>query len=483
MPPEMLCETRLIISRRQVDMLRDRFTFDPMFMYILRLTGITIAPELVEMDRILEDDELFQRVKHDLSQRHPKTLITGRNSTPVEVTMRMLAVKHLYDWSYALTVQFVGDSLALRWFCRIYLNPVCDDKTLLRWANLIQPGTLQLFNQRLDAIACELKLARGRKLRTDGMVVETHIHYPTDSSLLADGVRVLSRLLKGAKTVLQATAQLTADTFRDRNRSARNAARRIYDASRRRGEAAQASVQEAYRHLVRITQASVAQAKRVLGAVESHKDQQAQKLKAKLEQFIPRVEQVIAQTERRVFEGEKVPASEKIVSIFEPHTDIICRGKANKPVEFGHKVWLDEVEGGIVSDYRILEGNPPDSEQWQPSLDHHVELFGRPPYQASADRGVYSAPNEAYAQQMGVKRVILPQPGHKSEARRQHERQRWFKRGRRFHAGIEGRISVLMRKHGLDRCLYHGEEGFGRWVGWGIIAGNLAVMGAALAAR
>ena len=464
-------------------MLRDKFPADPLFVVILDLTGITIDPELVEIDHILEDDELFQRLKHDLSQRRPKTLVTGRNSTPVEVTERMLALKHLYDWSYADTVRFVSDSLVLRWFCRIYLNSVCNDKTLLRWANLIQPDTLRLFNQRLSNIGCELKLTRGRKLRTDGTVVETNIHHPTDSSLLADGVRVLSRLLKRAKSMVQDTAQLAADTFRDRNRSARKAARRIYEASRRRGEEGKANVQKAYRHLVRITQASVAQAQRVLAALGDHKDKQAQKLKAGLEQFIPRVEQVIAQTRRRVFEDEKVPASEKIVSIFEPHTAIICRGKANKPVEFGGKVWLDEVEGGIVSDYRILRGNPSDKNQWQPSLDHHVELFGRPPYQASADRGVYSAPNEAYAEQIGVKRVILPRPGHKSEARRQHERQRWFKRGRRFHAGVEGRISVLMRKHGLDRCLYHGEAGFGRWVGWGFIAGNLAVMGAALAAR
>jgi IS5 family transposase len=146
-------------------------------------------------------------------------------------------------------------------------------------------------------------------------------------------------------------------------------------------------------------------------------------------------------------------------------------------------VWLDEVDGGIVSGYRILEGNPSDKHQWKPSLDHHVELFDRAPDQASADRGVYSAPNEAYAEKIGVKRVILPKPGHKSEARRQHEKQRWFKRGRRFHAGVEGRISVLKRKHGLDRCLYHGEDGFERWVGLGVIAGNLAVMGTALFAR
>lgn len=464
-------------------MLRDGYSVDPLFMEILELTGITIDPELVEIDRILEDDEIFQRVKHDLSQRHPKTLITGRNSTPVEVIIRQLAVKHLYDWSYEDTFQFVNDSLVLRWFCRVYLHPVCTDKTLLRWANLIQPETLKLFNERLSTSACELKLTRGRKLRTDGTVVETNIHHPTDSSLLADGVRVLSRLVKQAKTVLQDTAQLTAETFRDRNRSARNAARRIYEGTRRRSEAAKAGVQETCRHLVHITQKSVGQARQVLAVLEDRRDKQAQKLKASLEQFIPRVEQVIAQTKRRVFESEKVPASEKIVSIFEPHTDIICRGKANKPVEFGHKVWLDEAEGCIVSDYRILEGNPSDKNQWQPSLDHHVELFGRPPYQASADRGVYSAANETHAEKIGVKRVILPRPGHKSEARRQHERQRWFKRGRRFHAGVEGRISVLKRKHGLGRCRYHGEGGFGRWVGWGVIAGNLSVMGAALFAR
>ena len=141
------------------------------------------------------------------------------------------------------------------------------------------------------------------------------------------------------------------------------------------------------------------------------------------------------------------------------------------------------MDGGIVSGYRILEGNPSDKHQWEPSLDHHVELFGRPPYQASADRGVYSAANEAHAEKIGVKRVILPKSGHKSEARRQHEKRRWFKRGRRFHAGVEGRISVLKRKHGLDRCLYHGEDGFGRWVGLSVTAGNLAVMGAALFAR
>ena len=183
-------------------MLRDRYGVDPLFTLVLEITKIKIDPELVEIDRILDDDEVFQLIKRDLSQRYSKTLITGRNSTPVEVIIREMAVKHLYDWSYEDTAQFVNDSLALRWFCRVYLNPVCSDKTLLRWVNLIQPETLHLFNERLDSIALELKITRGRKLRTDGTVVETNIHYPTDSSLLGDGVRVLSRLVKQGQAIL-----------------------------------------------------------------------------------------------------------------------------------------------------------------------------------------------------------------------------------------------------------------------------------------
>jgi IS5 family transposase len=464
-------------------MLRDKYQPDLFFLSIVQQLAIEMDPELVEIDRILEDDQLFQLLKHDLSKHRPKTLETGRNSTPVEVIGRMLAVKRLYGLSYEQTERQVSDSLVLRRFCRVYFHPVLDHSNLNRWALLIQPDTLHAFNDRVTAIATEVKVTRGRKLRTDGTVVESNIHYPTDSSLLADGVRVLSRTIKRAKEVLSERADMTAESFRDRTRSARNQARRIADEMRKRGSEARGDLKEVYRHLVSTTKANVQQAKQVLEALREEGSKQAEQLADTLEQFIPRVEQVIEQTVRRVFEDELVPAREKLVSLFEPHTDIICRGKANKPTEFGHKVWLDEVEGGIVTHYRVLDGNPPDRDQWRPSLEHHVQQFGRPPDQASGDRGVYSPENEAYAAEMGVRRVILPKPGRKSAARRQHEQQRWFKRGRRFHVGVEGRISVLKRKHDLDRCLDHGEDGFERWVGWGIITGNLAVIGATLAAR
>lgn len=231
---------------------------------------------------------------------------------------------------------------------------------------------------------------------------------------------------------------------------------------------------------MQVTRATIRQAEQVLAEMETQAVEHGQRLIVTLRTFMPRAQQVLDQTIRRVFSGERVPADEKLVSLFEPHTDIIRRGKPNKETEFGHKVWLGEVEGGFITQYQVLDGNPADETQWQPMLERHVQQFGQPPWQASADRGVYSSDNEADATKLGVKRVILPKPGRKSETRRQHEKQRWFRRGRRFHAGVEGRISVIKRKHGLSRCRNRGRVGFERWVGWGIIANNLTVMGRGL---
>jgi len=464
-------------------MLQDRYNDDPHFWAIIEHLAIEMEPELAQIDKILEDDELFQLIRKDLAQRYPHTLQTGRKSTPVEVGLRMLSVKRLYQFTYRETEWHIRDSLVLRWFCRVYFNPVPDHTTLNRFALAIKPETLHAFNERITAMATKLKVTRGRKLRTDGTVVETPIAYPRDSKLLADGVRVLSRVLKRAKAVVGGTAQVTAETFRDRTRSARNQARRIAKRARQKGKDAKAGMRESYRRLVNISRASIRQAQTILDVLRGQSSQAAAGVIGQLETFIPRVEQAVAQTVRRVFLGERVPAREKIVSLFEPHTAVIRRGKAGKETEFGRKVWLDEVDGGIVTRWEVLKGNPSDAEQWRPAIDHHIEQFGKPPHQASGDRGLYSPDNETYARRKGINRVILPQPGHKAEQRRQYEAQRWFKRGRRFHAGVEGRISVNKRKHGLGRCLDHGEEGFDKWVGWGVIAGNLNVLGRTVAAK
>jgi IS5 family transposase len=444
------------------------------------ISGLTVKlhPELAAIDAVLEDEELFRMIHTDFSKRYPKTLTAGRHSTPAQVVLRMLAVRHLYNLSYEQTEVQVADSLVLRQFCRVYFYTVPDHTTLWKWAQQIQPETLRAFNERVLSIAVRDKLTRGRKLRMDGMVVETNIHHPTDSRLLADSVRVIGRSLGRARTVVGESAGLAKQLFRNRTRSARRAARHIAQLSRRGRQ----HTYPTYRRLVRTTRKTVQQAERVLQALQTHAQEEGQALIQTLETFLPRAQRVIDQTVRRVFDGESVPASEKVVSIFEPHTDIIRRGKANKETEFGHKVWLAEVEGGLISQFRVLDGNPADDAQWQPTLKQHVNQFGHPPWQASGDRGVFSADNETAAEQLDVQRIILPKPGHKSAARKERERQRWFRRGRRFHAGIEGRISVVSRKHGLDRCRDRGKTGFDRWVGWGVIANNLTIMGRSLTA-
>lgn len=462
-------------------MLRERYT--PMNLFdLVPVLSLALDPVLTQLDRLLDDDTLFQAVKADLARRYRRTLITGRPSTPVEVILRMLVVKHLYGWSYAATEHWVSDSLVLRQFCRIYAEPVPDDTTLLRWANLIQPPTLHRVLDHVVELACSLKVTRGRKLRIDGTVVETPIHHPTDSTLLYDGVRVLSRMLAKAKQVLPAGQALAPQVFRERTRSAKRQMKRIMEAARQRGTEAADRLHTAYQRLLALTQTTVQQARRVGAVLQAQAVAGVQTLGRTLDDLVPLVQQVIAQTTRRVLQGEAVPAPEKLVSLFEPHTAIIRKGKPGKPTEFGRVVWLDEVEGGIISRYAVLEGNPPEDAQLPPSVDHHRRVFKRPPRLLAGDRGVHTTTNEQYATRQGVKEVVLPKPGAKSAKRIAHEQQRWFRRGHNWRSGIEGRISSLKRRHKLARCRYHGTAGMERWVGWGVIAHNLRVIAQATAA-
>jgi len=453
-------------------MLLDGYEKDKFFEHIYNL-AVEMDPELAQIDRLLDDEELYQLIRADLARRYPNTETTGRPSTPVAVILRMLVIRRLYSWSYAQTEQRVRDSLVLRMFCRVYFAAVPDDTTLIRWAGLVQPETLAAFNRRITALALELKVTKGRRLRTDGTVVETNIAAPADSRLLADSVRVLGRTLTRAQTVLAEQTELAQTVFRNRTRSARRTARKAAGLIGRHKERGQS----AYRKLVRIVRQTVSQAQTVLTELKAQAGTDAERLVETLEAFIPQAEQVIDQTVRRVLQGEQVPAEEKLVSIFEPHSDIIVRGKAGKPVEYGHKVWLDEVEGGLVTRWDVLDGNPNDQLQWTDSLDSHEDLFGKPPTQASADRGVYSPKNEQAALDREIARVVLPKPGYKSAEREQHEKQAWFRRGRRWHNGVEGRISVLKRRFDLARCRDHGRAGFERWVGWAVIANNLVSIG------
>jgi transposase, IS5 family len=179
--------------------------YDPMNLFeMVPKLNLQMEPELAHLDVLLDDDVLFARVKADLRRRYPNSARLGRHSTPVEVLLRMLVVKRLYGWSYEQTERFVSDSIVLRQFCRLYLEPTPDDTTLIRWANVIGAQTVAALNDRAVELAHSLKVTRGRKLRVDSMVVQTNIHHPTDSALLRDGVRVLSRLLRRAKKALPA---------------------------------------------------------------------------------------------------------------------------------------------------------------------------------------------------------------------------------------------------------------------------------------
>lgn len=457
-------------------MLRKKYDIDHKFKKIVSSFG-DMEEQMVMIERILADQKLFQLIETDFSKRFPLSTKTGRRSTPVEVILRMLALKHLRGLSYEKLLKTVNESLILRQFCRIYFNPLPHKSTLIRWSNQISQQALHEFNQRLTEIAIRFNITKGKKLRTDGTVVATNIHFPSDNSLLTDGIRVIHRILSQAKKLVFLTSKkVNFNLCRNHYRTARKLCKEIDSLSKTRNQYGQQKRKQAYIKLIEVVEYSLKQAEKIPEILQGLSSTQSLKLEQKCKTFIFRVKQVIEQTRRRILNREKVPASDKIVSLFEVHTAIICRGKINVDVEFGRKIWLDEIDGGIISNYRILKGNPHDTQQLIPSLEQHLNQFGTPPKTITADRGVYSQINENYAQQIGIKNVVLPKGGHRTQERINQERKCSFKQARRWHNGIEGRISFLKRSFGLQRCLYRGEEGFARWIGWGIIAHNLTKM-------
>lgn len=444
-----------------------------------------IDPKLVRMDELLDDPKLVLAVTNDLARSAPAALWNGRPAVPVEVTLRLAVARRLMGWSYREAESELAGSATWRWFCRLYSQPVPDHSSLHDREALIRPATLQRLNARVVRLAQAQGVTRGEKLRSDATVIESNLHYPTDSRLLDDSVRVLGRTLARARKLLRPRPADKA-LFRNRRRQAHRLAGQI--GRRLRGAGAQKprenKAERLYRQLVGVAETSVTQAEAVLTRLEPQTSRRAQALAATLHHYLPLVRRVIAQTRRRVFEGQTVPAAKKLVSLFEPHTAIIRRGKAPPhETEFGRKVWYSEVDGGLISEYRLLRGNPPDERQWASSVREHQKLFGHPPKLATADRGVFSPANEQLAHAAGIDQVALPQPGHKDEARRAHEAQPWFRAALKFRAGIEGRISALRRARGLDRCRHRGEAGLARWLGWGILVNNLVVLATRLARR
>jgi len=437
-------------------------------------------------DAILGDDHLVSAVYEALGTRHPQSRTRGRRGAPAEMVLRLLVLKHLRNWSYATVEREVRGNLVYRDFTRIGGGKVPDAKTMGRWGVAIGPAVIEDLHRRLIAIAQQQHVVEGRTMRVDTTVVETNIHYPTDSSLLGDGVRVLTRTMKKVTAIVGTVGA----TLRDRSRSVRHRLWEIGRIARSKGAQRQEKLTRAYQHLLAATSRVVGQAKRFsreIGAgVKRSRDvlQQAalEGWRQELDTFVPRVQQVLRQTRARILGGD-THAEDKLLSVFEPSTEVIRKGKAGKPNEFGKMVKLQEAEQQIITEYVVYERRPSDSDVLIPALGAHERTFGHVPRLVAADAAFYSGTNEASAHAQGVTRVCIPNQATKSAERKREQKKRWFKNGQKWRTGCEGRISVVKRRHGLNRSRYKGADGMKRWVGLGVIADNLINIGRVLAAR
>jgi IS5 family transposase len=433
-------------------------------------------PWMREVDAILEDDELLSAVFEAQGQRHKESCRLGRHQTPAEVVLRMLLLKHVRNWSYEVLEREVRANLVYRSFCRIGLEKVPDAKTLVRLGQAVGPEVITELHARVVALAQAKGIVQGRRMRVDTTVVETNVHYPTDSSLLGDGARVLTRTMK--KVAAQKRGGLKTK-LRDRMRTVKRRVLEIGLAARQKGPQGEERKKAAYRGLLSATRKIANQAERVINEI-AHSRGKVKTLGQQLGEAVTRVRQVIRQTVARIFRGD-TQYPEKLASIFEPHTEIIRKGKASKPTEFGKMVQIQEAENQIVTVYEVFEKRPWDSELLVPAVESHQQQFDRVPRLVAADAAFYSKVNEDRLHEMGVCRVAVPNRNTRSDERKRLQRRRWFKEGQRWRTGCEGRISVLKRRHGLSRCRYRGLDGIKRWVGFGVIADNLVSIGNALA--
>jgi IS5 family transposase len=427
------------------------------------------------VDELLEDDELLDTVYKAQGQRHEHSRTRGRKQTPAEVALRMLILKHVRNWSYEVLEREVRANVVYRSFCRIGMEKVPDEKTLVRLGQAIGPETIRELHDQIVALARRRGMIRGRKMRVDTTVVETNIHYPTDSGLLNDGARTLTRTMKK----IEGKTGGLKKKVRNRMRSVTRRVIAIGHALRHKGVEGELKRKREYRQLVRLTRQILNDSRRVLEEVAhlpARRRGQVQGLCERLQSMSDRVRQVVRQTRARVFGGiTQLPG--KLVSLFEPQTEIIRKGKAGKPNEFGKLVQVQEAENQIITHYEVYDKRPSDQHLLLPAVEAHQRKFGRAPRLIAADAGYYSHANEEGAHALGVKQVSIPNRSTRSEARRQLEKQRWFKQGQKWRTGCEGRISVVKRRHGLERCRYHGSDGMKRWVGLGVIADNLINLG------
>ena len=444
--------------------------------------GLVLEPSLQAIADFLDDyEEMIEAIRDDL-RRGLKNPDTGRKGLTPQQVLRSLILMRVKNWDYRELRERIADGLTLRRFADFYSQPVPKHDAFQRAFIRLTPQTLRLVNALLVQAAVAVGLEDGRKLRVDTTVVETDIHHPTDNTLLWDVVRVVTRLVGRLAVAIERPIK----GFRNRSRAAR---RRMQALQRMTTTQRRAWQRGKYRELIGIAADVVERARRGLRQTRKVRGKDLlclaiDELRRQIDYYCGLGARVIDQARRRVLQGEQVPNAEKIYSIFEPHTDLIKRGKVRTPLEFGHNVFLAESAQGLITQYEVLNGNPSDEDHVEPSLSRHKATFGSAPQLYGSDRGFFNANNVTACERSGVEVACIPQRGgKKTVARAAYEKSPAFKQGQRFRAGIEGRISVLFRGRGMKRCLAEGRERFELWVGAAVLANNLLTITSLLKQR
>ena len=447
-----------------------------------RSQGIVMEGNLQIISEYLDgQDELLEMVAGDL-MRGVKNPNRGRNGMNPMQVLRSLLVQRIKNWSFRELRERIADGYTMRIFTGFFSSMVPKHDAFNRAFLRLRSKTFECINEAVVKAAVKYEIEDGRALRVDTTVTETDVHYPTDGNLLFDSLRTLTRLVRKVGKICPRLSQ----DFPNHTRRAKRRMRvidRMASRGRKQTLKSEQTLKLKYAELVQLTEKIVALARRVVRnaeGVELSGVMEALLLESlcqEIEQYCKRADQVLDQTRRRVFQDEQVPVQDKIFSIFQPHTDLIKRGKVRKPLEFGHKIFLAESGNGLITDYRVLDGNPSDSDHVAASLEQHQELFGRSPQLYAGDRGFYSPENVKLCQDAGVEIESLPQRGGKRTPEREsHEKGKAFRKAQRFRSGIEGRISVLFRGRGMRRCLSKGREGFEAFIGATVLANNLLVI-------
>lgn len=423
--------------------------------------------ELAEMSRILDETADAYALVYEALIGAGARPDKGRESMTGEQVLRAMIVKQLHGFSYEELAFYLADSGSFRSFCRLALNkPTPSKSALQRNIKCVPADVWERVNRLLVGTARRLGVEKADKLRTDCTVVETHIHEPTDSTLLWDCVRVLSRLMEGARDEFSVQ-------FVNHRRRARRRSLGILNAKRMEPRVA------LYRDLIRVTEMTLADARQVAARLdEVRADDLAQQLRAgelaaELRHYIPLAERVVDQTVRRVLRGESVPSSEKLVSIFEPHTDILVKDR--RETLYGHKVCITSGASGMVIDLVVESGNPADSTLAVKMVARARNVIGKVARQVTFDGGFSSKLNVEKIKALGVQDVAFTK--HLGLKVTEMVRSAWvFKKLRNFRAGIEGVISFLKRTFGLDRCTWKGWPAFRSYTWGSVVAFNLLTL-------